>query len=105
MDSRRLPMAVAAAWGLGALGFAVAGIPGTTREMLPFLGVMTLVGVMGAFGAAFAFRVGRRYVAGMLLIVSAFTPTNGLLVFNSAALIVGFVVAVRATSRPVVVSS
>jgi hypothetical protein len=62
---------------------------------------MVVAGVVAAAGAALALHAGRRYVAGMLLILSAFTPT-GVPLLNLAVLIVGFALAVRATrTRPV----
>ena len=99
MDMKRCSVALAWGWGVTALGLALAGFPGTSRAVIPLLVAATVVGSGAAFAAALAFRDDRRYLAGMLLILSAFTPTNGAVLLNSGALILGFVVAVRGTRR------
>ncbi len=102
MQTRRTWAALAAGWTFLALLTATLSLPGRAEALQAPLAYMTVVGVCAAAGAALMVRAGRRYAAGMLLILSAFTPT-GFVLLNGGILIAGFVVAVRAM-RPVSVA-
>lgn len=82
-------------WAVLALLLALFGVRDAAPAAVPLVVVAAFAGGAAAWLAAAAWRADRRYLAGMLMIASALTPTNGAVVLNSAALIVGFAIAVR----------